>query len=286
MSKFKYSISQYITVSNFTTTGLFDNSFVHSRKSAIDDFIDKRKALFVLIKPYESNINELPYELTNMVLLGCISAVESYIRKIIRTIINVDEASRKNCEGQTLKYGAVLSHQDKAMLPEALLENFSFTSGKNIKDTIKCMLGIECGNSQPLDTVLKEYSKICQLRHCVVHRFGLLGSNNAIELGLSEHQLYLEKPLRIDFDHLNEIVQVCENVVKVINNHLFCEVLERTFGNKTEMWYSDYRRDKNTFIKYFDLFKDSASIYDSKAICKEFINKMHEIYGKGYQRNG
>lgn len=284
--KFRYLISEYIPVSNFTTVGLFDNSHEYSLKSAFDDFIDKRTSLFSLLKPYENNIEELPCELTNMVFLGCISAVESYVRKVIRIVINVDDFSRKNCEGQTLKYGAVLSHQDKTMLPEALLEEYSFASGRSIKETINKFLGIKCENLEPLNTVFKEFSKICQLRHCVVHRFGFLGSNNAIELGLSEHKQYLEKPLRIDFDHLNEMVQVCENVVKVINNHLFGEVLERTFRERTEIWHFDYRRDKNTFKKYFDLFKDSSSLNDYKAVYKEFVISMQKNYGKDYQHNG
>lgn len=286
MGKFKYSISNYITVSNFTTTDLFDEGFVDSNKSAIDDFIDKRRALFALLRPYESNISETPFELTNMIFLGCISAVESYIRKIIRNIINVDDWSRRNCEGQTLKYGAVLSHNDITMLPEALLEEYSFANGWNIKETISKLIGIKFDKSEPLNTALIEFSKICQLRHCVVHRFGLLGSNNAIELGLSEHKRYLEKPMRIDFDHLNEMVQVCENVVKVINNHLFCEVIERTFVNNTEVWHLDYRRDRTKFKKYFDLFKDSSCPIDYNIVYKEFIRTMCNIYGRGYQQNG
>lgn len=284
--KFKYSLSQYIPISNFTTVGIFDNTHVQSKKSAIDDFIDKRTSLFALIKPYENRIGELPKELTSMVFLGCISAVESYVRKIVRCIINVDKFSCKNCEGQMLKFGAVLLHQDKTMLPEALLEEYSFASGWNIKETISKLLGIKCENSEPLNTVLKEFSKICQLRHCVVHRFGFLGSNNAIELGLSEHKEYLEKPLRIDFDHLNEMVQVCENIVKVINNHLFCELIERTFNSRTEVWHFDYRRDKNTFRKYFDLFADSSSGNDCKVAYKEFITCMQKNYGREYQQNG
>lgn len=284
MGKFKYSISQSMAVSNFTTTGLFDETFVHSDKSAIDDFIEKRKALFILLKPYEDNIDDLPYELANMILLGCISAVESYIRKIIRNIINVDDFTRKKCEGETLKYGAVLFH-DKTMLPEALLEGYSFASGKNIKDTVNKLIDIKF-DAPELKIVLIEFSKICQLRHCVVHRFGLLGSNNAIELGLSEHQQYLEKPMRINFEHLNEMVQVCENVVKVMNNYLFCEVIERTYRNKSEIWHSDFRRDKKTFKKYFDLFKDSYSINVDIEVYKKFIKCMHEEYGKEYQNNG
>lgn len=286
MGKFKYTISEYIPISEFTTVGLFAESYTQSQKSALDDFVDKRMSLFALLRPYESNINELPYELTNMVFLGCVSAVESYFRKIIRSIINVDSYSRKNCEELNLKYGVVITQKDISMLPEALLEEYSFADGKNIKETLKKLLDINCNKEHPLEEVLKEFSAVCQLRHCVVHRFGLLGSNNAIKLGLSEHKKYLEKPLKIDFDHLNEMVQVCENVVKVTNNHLYSEILERTFRDRTERWYSDYRKDKRTFNKYYQIFKDSSRTIEEKNIYKDFINGMHLMYGKGYQGNG
>ncbi|MGW7159824.1 hypothetical protein [Paenibacillus taichungensis] len=281
MAKFNYLLSSNTSASNFTTNGIFDDTFVHSRKSAIDDFIEKRSALFALLRPYEENIDLVPRELMNMILLGCISAVESYVRKIIRTIIIVDESSRKICENQHLKYGAVITH-DKFLLPEALLEEYSFTNGYNIKETIKKLTGIKLDNISTINTVFKEYSKICQLRHCVVHRFGLLGSNNAIELGLAEHGKFLEKPLQINFEHLNEMVLVCENLVKEVNNYLFCEVLERTYKSRTEQWYFDFRRDKKTFKKYYSLFVDSSCDNKEKVVYKEFTKSMQEYYGRNF----
>lgn len=283
MSKFNYHLSRNISISNFTTEDLFDSEFIQSEKSAIDDFIDKRAALFILVCPYEDKIDQLPNELSNMIFLGFISAVESYVRKIIRSIINVDHCSRVKCENQVIKFGAVLSHQEKTMLPESLLEEYSFASGRNIKDTIDKLLDIKCRKeTQPLNKALEEYSRVCQLRHCVIHRFGFLGSNNAINLGLSEHKQFIEKPLRINFDQLNEIARVCENVVKVVNNFLFSEILERTYKNRTEKWFSDFRRDKKTFLKYYSIFKDSSNKEKIINIYKEFMNEMHKEFGKGY----
>lgn len=285
MGKFNYVISGHTPISNFTTEGLFDESYEDSKKSAIDDFIEKRQALFKLIKPYESNISSIPKDLTNMIVLGCVSAVESFIRKLIRTIIINDESSKKKCENVTLKYGAVVSNQNFSMLPEALLEEFSFTNGKNIKDTINALLGIQC-NSDLFKTVFGEYSDICELRHCIVHRFGMLGSNNAIRFGLSKYDKYIEKPIIIDFDHLNDIVQVCENLVKVLNSHLFSEVLERTYKDRSENWSFDYRKDKKIFLKYYNIFKDSSSNVDEKEIYYDFKKVMIKEYGEGYIGRG
>lgn len=116
------------------------------------NLLRKETAIFALLNPYSANIENVPYELTNMILLGCVSAVESYIRKILRSIINMDSCSRKKCESQTLTYGAAISHQNKKeMLPEALLEGYSFANGKNIKDTIKAFLDVQCDKNSALE---------------------------------------------------------------------------------------------------------------------------------------
>ncbi|MEK4701004.1 hypothetical protein MKX47_15710 [Solibacillus sp. FSL R7-0668] len=197
MSKFNYVISSHTPVSNFSTEGLFDETYEEPKQSAIDDFIEKRQALFRLIRPYESSIENIPKDLTNMIVLGSVSAVESFIRKLIRSIIINDEISKTKCEGVTLKYGAVISNQNLLMLPEALLEGYSFTNGKNIRETLKSLLGVTLKNT---DTVFKEFSDVCQLRHCIVHRFGMLGSDNAMHFGLNTYKKYIEKPIVIDFD--------------------------------------------------------------------------------------
>jgi hypothetical protein len=277
MGKFIYNISEYTPISNFTTLGLFEHTYIQSTKSALDDWIDKRISLFKLIQPYHDNITNLPFELTNMVLLGCVSAVESYFRKIIRSIINVDSYSRKKCEELNIKFGAILSQKDLSILPEALLEEYSFADSKNIKETIKKLLDINCNQINQVDEVLNEFTAVCQLRHCIVHRFGMLGTNNAIKLGLTEHKEYIEKPLKIDFDHLNEMVQVCENVVKVMNNYLFSSILERTYTQNIENWTGDFRTDKKVFKKYFNLFKDSSRSVDEKGIYKDYINTMKSL---------
>lgn len=282
MGKFAYLISPFDHANPVITTELFDIDFEHSTHSALDDFIEKRKSLFTLFRPYESDITQVPNELINMILLGCISAVESFIRKLIRSIVILDESSRKKCEEIELQYGAVLSHKDSNMLPEAILEKFSFASGKNIKDTVSKVLGLNC-DTPALKKVFEEFTKICELRHCVVHRFGLLGSKNAIKLGLDDHIRFLEKPMQINFDQLNQIVLVCENLVKALNNYLFSEVLERTFRDKTELWYFDFRRDKKIFQKYYKLFRDSTNTEKDIEIYRKFIKCMEVEYGKGYQ---
>ena len=213
------------------------------------------------------------------VLLGYVSAVESYMREITRRLIVFDDESRTACENQTLTYGAAIYHRDKEMLPEALLENISFASKKGIADVIKDFLGIK-GNFPPeVEKVLDDFSRVCQLRHCIAHRFGKLGSNNAIKLGLMEHQECLEKPLKLNIRNLQEVFQVCQNTVKIINNFLFQTVLTRTLKDVDCRWTWDLKTDKAAFKKYFDVFTSKENSSTLKEVYEEF-RKAYKTKGR------
>lgn len=283
MDDFNYELSSVSAFGTLNTSDFFDTNHIHSENSAIEDFIEKRIALFKLIKPYESDIDSLPVELSNMLILGFVSAVESYLRKVLRQIIVNDPIATRKSENQLIKYGAVLSQNDVNLLPEAIMEEYSFTNGKNIKESIKTLTGISIVDKDTiLNNSLCEFSKVCQLRHCVVHRFNLLGSNNAISLGLNEHKRYIESSISINFDQLNEIVMVCDNTVKAINNYLFSKIMQRTYSDRIVNWTNDFRTDKKKFMKYYNIFKDSRNTTECKVIYREFIIKMHERYGDRY----
>ena len=284
MAEFIYNMSSISPILKFETRQVFDTGYSHSDESAIDDFVSKRNSLFLLTSDYLANNQEVPIELGKLIFLGLISAVESYMRKVLRLLISTDKISEKQCENQVVKYGSVLSHKDTDLLAESLMENYSFSNGYNIKNTIESLLGIKCMKSkeEPFRSALVEYTKICELRHCIVHRFGLLGSHNAIKLGLESHLECVEKPVVLNYATLSEINVVCTNTVKAINNFLFCSVLERTFINKSIVWKLHYGQDRRNFIRYYNIFKDSQNGDDPKDIYKTFINALKSKYGSNY----
>jgi hypothetical protein len=200
MKKYKYQINNFSQVTQFDTSDLFDNNYSESNLSAIDTFLEKTQGLTQLLgqlqrcnPPISEHLFNL---LTNLLVLGYISAVESYFREIIRKIIVIDESAQKACESESLTYGAALIHSQE-MLPEALLENCSFASKKNIVDAIRKYIGIKGNMPNDVDEILGHFSKVCQLRHCIVHRFGRLGSKNMIELGLMAHKGVFRKTIKI-----------------------------------------------------------------------------------------
>ncbi len=283
--KFDYQVNHSSQVTEFDTHNLFDKNYVESNSSAIDTFLEKTQGLVSLLNRNlivkDSGELEIPEYFANLMILAYISAVESYFREIIRRVILIDKTAQKTSENQTLTYGAALIHSQE-MLPEALLENYSFANKKNIIDAIRTFIGINIQKnmSDDVDKILEHFSKVCQLRHCIVHRFGRLGSKNMIELGLTEHKDYLEKPLKLDFDKLNAIFLVCNSTVKVINNFLFQKIIGRTVTEKSLEWKWKFNQDRKEFRKYYETFASEVEPPNDDATVRYAYDKFREFFKK------
>jgi len=240
------------------TETFFDTCYVESDLSPIDNFFDNTKDLNILISVLSTIPSSLQKKNFNLILLGQISAVESYLREIIRKLIIHDIESKQTSAGMQLSYGAALNYTLE-ILPEALMEQVSFASKKNIISTFKDFLNIKGHLPNEVSEALEEFEKICQLRHCVIHRFGKLGSNNALKLGIDVHAECLEKPLSLDESHLYDTYIICKNLVLVLNSYLFKSILQRTTVIDG-FWTWDLRKDKKKFREYYEIFKsDRAS---------------------------
>ncbi len=247
---FSVEMSRPASVCHIDTMACFNANYAHPEVSPIDRFFETQRELSRLCLP--ERIEENPI-LSGLTLLGSFSAIESFLREIIRKIISIDGTSQKFCENLTLTYGAAQVH-DVKMMPEAILERYSFVSEKNIKDAFKEMLGIKAGE-YPNDVKLQfeKFGVICQLRHCVVHRGGRLGTQNAITFGLEQHEEYIEKPLNLTYPEVQNILQSNNNLVVTLNNFLFGLLVVRCMQS-SDYWKWDFRRDKPKFQHFFNLF--------------------------------
>ncbi|MCU0286949.1 MAG: hypothetical protein MUF15_11190 [Acidobacteria bacterium] len=201
--------------------------------------------------------------------------MESYLREIIRKLVIIDIPSQKKCEDKSITYGAATAYSNE-MLPDALLENCSFAGKKNIVTSLANFLGINMQQrtDPDLDNILENFSKVCQVRHCLVHRFGQFGSINAIELGLRQHEEFLGKPIRLNYQTLQVIFVICSNTVKELNNFLFREILSRTVKENCCNWSWDFDTDRETFEKYFAVFSSD----ESQASIKDAYDAFKKAY--------
>jgi hypothetical protein len=233
------------------THTLFDATYRESPDSPVDEYL-KRLASLNQLAPQPLNFN--PFQ-GQLVLLGVIAAVESFIRTLFRRIISLDEISQNKVNDRDVSFGAAL-HLSKELLPEAILERLSFISEKAIVDALKDILAVKGAMPADLDKAIEDYVRVCQLRHCAVHRFGKLGVSNAINLGLANHKDLLEKPLKLEYASLQDTIAISTCLVKTLNNFLFNEMLSRV---QASQWTGSYAQDRELFLRYFNLFRDKVS---------------------------
>lgn len=273
-----FKVNGNTTSIQMDTSTLFNNSQDFS-KSPIDIYIQRNKYFLMKLGHIEregiiTDTDSNDIDIYNLFLLGLVSNVESYFRRVIREIILTDQTAYEKCLDQSLTYAAAIHHTDQ-LLPEALLEHCSFISFENIRSTVSTFIGISFGGQSTEETEVRNcitlFEQLCQLRHCIVHRAGLLGSKNAIKLGLNSHKSFFEKPICLNLAFIQEASTICLNCVKSFNTFAFNALLERYIQlNKNKIIWN-YTTDKKWFIKYYKLFA-------SEEINTDLISQGNDIY--------
>jgi hypothetical protein len=237
--------------------------------SPIDELIENTNVLNTLAAQHAQKFTN---ELGSLLLLGYMSAVESFIRALIRELVNFDEVARRLSEPELVSFGAALNHKS-TQLAEALLEAYSFAGRENVTKALNSFLGLK-NIAKDFGPLLDEYQKICELRHCCAHRFGRLGVKNAIALGLASHKECLDKPLSLDYDTFSEMALRLRTFAKGLNNIVCGHVLDRTARNKNdhgkplyrETWTWNWQKDRRRFTGYYRIFATTKDTIPSPAL--------------------
>lgn len=250
------------------TTTWFAGGGAPDKSSPIDHFYKNCDGInkLVILQPYLNKTTPLPSELATISILGYMSAFESYLRTMLSRLISFDEYARFVVERKTVTFGAAMHHKAD-QLPDALLEGTSFASRDNIKDALKEYLRLKPQDVPDIDKPLKDFQRICEMRHCCVHRFGRLGSNNAITLGLANHSNLLDASILLDIDQLQAILLSLRILVRTINTNLFTAIIERTTISEIKderfpfsypvKWTWRWPSDRARFRRYYALFSSN-----------------------------
>tara|TARA_R110002033_G_C3889177_1_gene238664 strand:+ start:2128 stop:2997 length:870 start_codon:yes stop_codon:yes gene_type:complete len=263
---FSTLINNRATAIAYSIDSFFDQNYQEPERSPIDNYFEKTDDLNKLFTYHDSSmlsqppISTFPNEtLHNLILLGYVSAVESFFRELIRKLVIIDNHSSKHCEKHDLKYGAALLHT-KELMPEALLEGVSFASSANIASSLKNFLDIKSiFNHSNIKDATDKFQDICQLRHILIHRYGKLGIENLIKLRSHSIEDCLEKPLELNAAKLYQINVICNNLILEFNQFIFDSTLERTAQPSSDIWQWDYRKDRKTFLKYISIFHSDSN---------------------------
>lgn len=243
-------------VPSYTASGLDTTSCVsstHSRLSLAP--IAEYNLESTKLRRYTTPASFDP-DLANYILLGQISLAESYFRSIVRRIIIIDRVAHAEVANHKVSYAAA-HYLSKDMIPESLLENTSLASSHNLKETMRNLLGIK-GAFNDIEAPISEFGQVCQLRHCIIHRFSYLGSANAAILGIESHGELIEKPIVFTYGLLQDAFQVVDVCVRSVNNFLFTNLVYRMADNNEWSWI--YNDDWRKFDKYYKTFVDPTEV--------------------------
>ncbi|WP_155987101.1 hypothetical protein [Thioalkalivibrio sp. ALE16] len=218
--------------------------------SPVDEFI---RSIISINKLCEDPLS-MPNELGHLMVLGYVSAVESYIRSLLVRIIGVDEASNVASAREPIPFSSALNH-DREIMTEALFEDLTFLNVKSISESLVRYLGFKRGPAERMvKNIATQYIRVCQVRHCIVHRFGKLGSKNAWALGFEDHKENVEKTIILKYDKIQEMATICDNFVRSLNNYCYGVVLSRTHHDGWVRWSGDLRKDRSRFSQYHEIF--------------------------------
>jgi hypothetical protein len=285
MSNFGIIVNVRPPIRAIDTTTLFDENHEDTSISPVDQFLDNCTPL----NRHWSSLREdqeVEPELGRLLLVGYASAVEGYMRSLIRKLVHNDPYTQLKCSAMQLSFAAALHHQ-RPMLPDALLEEISFSTQKVIAPTLTKYVGIP-SLSNGTKKLLDEFDLILQLRHCCTHRFGKLGVKNATELGLNSHRNFLEKPVNVNKIALDSIADLTFSMVKSINNDVFTFVLTRSATEKLAGntkpgigWTWNKARDRKDFKIYYDIFCSKRDATPSPA-----AESIYELFRNQYRKVG
>lgn len=226
----------------------------HTIKSPIDKFYEVCSEYVKLTKP---EIITLYPDLSRLLLMGFVSAVEEYLRNTFSRLINICPFAREKASEKMIKFGSI-DYYDVTKLAEGLFDSSSFASEKEIKSKTRELLGVDVAGNSSLNAALSEFNKICHLRHCAVHSGGVLNGHNAKELGLD--RIYVNKILKPNEIKIQEALKVCYSFVRAFNQYLFEKFVSRWVG---EIILGNWDKEKESFVSLVDIFWSKKDMHGS-----------------------
>jgi hypothetical protein len=267
--KWKDSICQVVGTANLSNISNFTYQCDVSDKPAIDIFYTEIRGI----------LTQVPNTVTNRDWLGALSAVaiisitENYFRNILGRVLLICPITRKNATEQSINLGSALWHP-YGLIECGAFENVSFSESRKIIEVTKKYIGIDLSNSS-FNQLLSEFSKVCELRHSIVHSNCQIAGKNALLLDIpSSHEII---KTGIGYNQLHEIALICNNLVVAYNKRVF-ETLCLYWATKYRQLNNwDIQKEKETFKKIWDTFHSKIDYQESNISHKMRYDKVMRL---------
>lgn len=199
-----------------------------SRSSAIDNFYAATIPTLTRIDP--TFLSTYGDDISGLLFVGLISSTENYFRDILGFILTVCPCAQAHAADEKVQLGSLL-WAENSLQNRSAFEFMAFSSAENIRKAIANFASYQVRKTGNFDVALKEYDKLCELRHAVVHSGHIVAGKNAIKLGLARTSKTMK--VRICYADLQSAGSVCTALVQAANTELFEALISR--------WAQDWR---------------------------------------------
>jgi hypothetical protein len=150
-------------------------------------------------------------------VVALVSITENYFRSVLSEILNICQVTKKNAAENSINFGSVLWHPGE-FITRGAFEHISFSDSKKIIEVTKKYVGHDIGRTD-LIPILDEFTKVCELRHGIVHSGRYMAGKNALILDVPSSSDLIK--ICIGYGQLQSIASVCTTLVISYNKIMF-----------------------------------------------------------------
>ncbi len=271
----KKFISQSVGQEQLGNLADFVQDKINSENAPIDDFYNEIRTILALGSPDMTSTDwHGP-----MNAIAIISSTENYFRTLLGKMIIICPESKKKAAENNINFGSVLWHPHES-IERGAFEHVSFSDSKKIIEMTRKYIGLEL-NKSDLVPILKEFNKVCELRHGIVHSARILAGKNALMLDLPSSNK--AQFITIGYGQLQNIASICTTLVVSYNQKLF-EVMAKRWATSwrnsnwtTQIENEYFKKIWNIFYSKIDKSNNAIPESGTWVKCKNLIKAEYQL---------
>lgn len=272
------SVNQAVGTTKINDINIYVTCCDFKYESPIDLFYNRT---FEILKAGTPEFIAANKSIASLFLVGLVSATENYFRDILSSIIRICPLAQRKASDQNINLGSVVWH-GIGKVERGAFEHLSFADMQTIKNTSNKFIDFDIKANSPIEPILKEFDKVCELRHGIVHSSSILPGKNAVKLQISGDAG--PRAINIEYSQLQECALICNALIATYNIELFQEMCRRwaVVWPKENTYISARRNEsfnKIWKIFYSEIDNDRKNIPKpiSMVRCRNAILKQYNV---------
>lgn len=265
------SVNQSVGVARIADIVTYVKADSSASKAPIDVFY---KISQDILKAGTPDFLNLHSSMGPLLLVGLVSATENYFRDIFSRIIRLCPIAKSSAADQSVKLGSVIWHGNQ-IAERGAFEHISFADADNIVSASKKFLNYQLNKTD----IVKEFEKVCELRHGIVHSGAIMAGKNAVRLQIPPGIGVMK--IEVGFAQLQECGQICTTLVASINTDLFIETARRWAVEWPKLPFWNPKQKHKLFRDVWDSFYSTEDDRNSSTPTKlSLIRCRNQVAGE------